>query len=211
MELKRLEEHWNQFPEMSMEERPVLSTDLEKMAQHNPFAPDFYLKTKLLARTYAGALLWLGALVQIKVARSTEGSDLVQPILGLMLLTYFLIFHVRLLFYADYRSLGSQPLIPFLEKIETIFDRYMHSYRIISPLAGLYLPFAFNLIVGLFRHDPHPLTAQGGFYKWLVIVFLSVSCYILFLHTRIAKYKKLYMAVRSYRQNLILANPQKAV
>ncbi|MDP4255181.1 MAG: hypothetical protein Q8938_14325 [Bacteroidota bacterium] len=211
MELTRLEEHWNQFPEMSMEERPVLSTDLEKMALHNPFAPDFYLKTKLLARTYAGALLWLGALYQIKAARSTEGSDLVQPILGLMLLTYFLYFHIRLLFYADYRSLGSQPLIPFLEKIETIFDRYMHSYRIISPLAGLYLPVMYNLIAGLFRHEPHPLVAGGGFYRWLVIVFLSVSCYILFLHTRIGKYKKLYATVRSYRQNLILTNPQKAV
>jgi len=39
MELKKLSEHWNEFPEMSMEERPVLSSDLEKMALQNPFLP----------------------------------------------------------------------------------------------------------------------------------------------------------------------------
>jgi len=31
MELKKLQQQWNSFPETSMEERPVLSSDLEKI------------------------------------------------------------------------------------------------------------------------------------------------------------------------------------
>jgi hypothetical protein len=39
-------------------------------------------------------------------------------------------------------------------------------------------------------------------YKWLIIIFLSVSFYILFLHTIIPKYKKMLTAVRKYKEGI---------
>ena len=50
MELKKLQEHWDSFPEVSMEERPVLSSDLEKIVVKNPLSDAFYLRKKLLGR-----------------------------------------------------------------------------------------------------------------------------------------------------------------
>jgi hypothetical protein len=208
MELRKLEEHWNNFPEMSMEERPVLSSDLEKMALHNPFAPDFYLKTKILFRIYGGIVLWLLAIYFLKTSRrSVEGGDLYQQCLGILLLGYFIYFHIRLLYYSDYANLGTLPLIAFLAKIEGILDRYMHTYRIISLLAAVYLPAIMGKLFSLINSDAKSGFGQNNFYKWLTMVFLSVSFYILFLNTRIPKYKKLWLAVRSYRQGIILARP----
>jgi hypothetical protein len=208
MELRKLDEHWNNFPEMSMEERPVLSSDLEKMALHNPFTPDFYLKTKILFRIYGGIVLWLIAAYFLKTTWRIEGSDPVQQCLGLLLLGYFIYFHMRLLNYSNYATLGTLPLIVFLEKIEGIMDRYVHTYRIISLLAGVYLPVAVGRLLVLFNNDSTSGFGQNSVYKWLTMVFLSVSFYILFLNTRIPKYKKLWLAVRSYRQGIILARPQ---
>ena len=48
MELKKLQQHWSSFPEVSMEERPILSSDLEKFVVKNPLSDAFYLKKKLL-------------------------------------------------------------------------------------------------------------------------------------------------------------------
>ena len=45
MELKKLQQQWNSFPETSMEERPVLSSDLEKIVVKNPLSNAFYLRT----------------------------------------------------------------------------------------------------------------------------------------------------------------------
>ena len=50
MELKKLLQHWNSFPEVSMEERPVLSSDLEKIVVKNPLSDAFYLRKKLVIR-----------------------------------------------------------------------------------------------------------------------------------------------------------------
>jgi hypothetical protein len=206
MELRKLEEHWNNFPEMSLEERPVLSSDLEKMALHNPLAPDFYLKNKILFRIYGSILFGLLAIYILKTSwKGGESSDLYQQCLGLLLLGYFIYFNIRLLYYSDYSSLGTLPLVAFLGKIEGILDRYMHTYRIISLLAAVYLPVVTEKIFSPINRDGYSGFGQSHFYKWLTMVFLSVSFYILFLHTRIPKYKKLWLAVRSYRQGIILA------
>ena len=50
MELKKLLQHWTSFPEISMEERPVLSSDLEKIVVKNPLSNAFYLRKKLVWR-----------------------------------------------------------------------------------------------------------------------------------------------------------------
>ncbi len=208
MELRKLEEHWNNFPEISMEERPVLSSDLEKMALHNPFTPDFYLKSKILFRIYGAIILWFIAAYFLKSGWRNERSDPVQQCLGLLLLGYFIYFHVRLLNYSSYATLGTLPLIGFLGKVEGILDRYVHTYRIISLLAGVYLPVAMERLYALFHGGVYNGFGQNNVYKWLTMVFLSVSFYILFINTRIPKYKKLWLAVRSYRQGIILARPQ---
>ncbi len=60
MELDKLHQQWNSFPEMSMEERPVLSTDLEKMvALGTRWRTPSIFKKKLITRIIAFTLLWL--------------------------------------------------------------------------------------------------------------------------------------------------------
>jgi hypothetical protein len=208
MELKKLEEQWNNFPEMSLEERPVLSTDLEKMSLNNPFTQDFYLRNRLLIRIYASIILWIFAANQLKGSWRQDEGDLYEQILGLSLLSYFIYFHIRLLLFSDYSSLGTLPLIPFLSKIEIILDKYMHAYRIISPLAGVYLLALLEKAISFFHGAAASSFGQNSIYKWLIILFLSVSFYILFLNTTILKTKKLLTAVRSYREGIILANAQ---
>ena len=54
------------------------------------------------------------------------------------------------------------------------------------------------------------LTAHdSSIYKWLIIIFLSVSFYIFFLHTIIPKYKKLLIAVRKYKDGMGLKRQKK--
>ena len=48
-------------------------------------------------------------------------------------------------------SASPLPLIPFLSKIEIILDKYMHAYRIISPLAGVYLLALLEKVISLFH------------------------------------------------------------
>ena len=59
MELDKLHQQWDSFPEMSMEERPVLSTDLEEMVVRNPLTDAFYIQKKLIIRIIVFILLWL--------------------------------------------------------------------------------------------------------------------------------------------------------
>jgi hypothetical protein len=103
------------------------------------------------------------------------------------------------LVFADYQSLLSLRLIPFLGKLETILDKYILSFGIISILAGFYLLAVFQKILSLLNSAAYAGISENGFYKWLIIIFLSISFYILFLHSVIPKYKKLLVTVRTYR------------
>ena len=76
MDIRQHQESWNQFPEISMEERPLLSSDLDKMTMHNPFTGVFYLRNKLLARIVAGACLWIFTIFQLRASWLTDGPDL---------------------------------------------------------------------------------------------------------------------------------------
>ncbi|HMH21668.1 MAG TPA: hypothetical protein VK563_07825 [Puia sp.] len=208
MELRKLSEYWNEFPEMSMEERPVLSSDLEKMALQNPFPASFYLKKKLVARIVAAIAIWLFNGWELRNSWRTDGNDLYQQVALFLLLSYFIYCQLRILFYADYPSLLALPLIDFLGKIEIVLNRYMHSFRIISMVAGCCLLAILEKVLFRTNSSAYLSISQNGTYKWLIIIFLSVSFYILLLHSVIKKYKKLETAVRSYKDRIV-ASPQK--
>ena len=76
MELKKLLQQWNSFPEISMEERPVLSSDLEKIVVKNPLSDAFYLKKKIVLRIAVMAILWLINIVQFRHEWLTQGNEL---------------------------------------------------------------------------------------------------------------------------------------
>jgi hypothetical protein len=210
MDLSKLQESWNGFPEMSMEERPLLSSDLDKMSMHNPFAGSWYLKNKLVARILFGAALWVIALCQSRLAWKTESPDLSLEVLSLLLMTYFIYFHASLLIYAGYPTLPSLPLIPFLARIETVMEKYMHSFRLISVLAAVYGVTIYERIFSLLNSGAASgLEGSNGVYKWFLISGLSAGIYTCCLHTVMLKYKKLMMGVRAYREGIILAKPQK--
>jgi len=208
MELKKIRERWNSFPEMSMEERPVLSTDLEKLIVKNPLTGGFYLKNKLVIKIIAGIILIFYNIYRLKVQLVTNGDDLYQQACLFCVLSYFVFFHVRLLLFADYSSLLSLPLLPFLGKIETVLDKYIQSFRIISIMAGFYLLEGIEAILARVNPYAYASVSQNPFYKWLIIIFLAVSFYILLLHSIIQKYRKLLAVVKAYRE-MIGAKSQK--
>jgi hypothetical protein len=208
MDLNKLQTSWDGFPELSMEERPLLSSDLGKMTTHNPFAGPFDVKSKLQGRIVTGAVLWGLAIYRLDVSWRVDGADLYLQGLILVLLTYFIYFHVRLLLYAGYPTLASLRLIPFLTRIEHVMESYMHSFRMISILASLYMLAVLEKIFALSNGGASGML-ENGMNKWLILAGLSTGFYMFFLHTSIGKYKRLMMAVRSYREGIILAKPQK--
>ena len=171
MELKKLAQQWNEFPEMSMEERPVLSSDLEKMAIQNPFAGSFYLKKKLLFRIFTGVIIWLLNARELRHSWRTDGNDLYQQVFLFLLVSYFIYYQCRIVFYADYPSLLSLPLFSFLSKIETILDKYMLSFRIISVLVGCCMLTILEKVLYRWNSGAALSISQNGFYKWLIIYF----------------------------------------
>lgn len=208
MELKDLQESWDSFPEMSMEERPVLSSDLEKIVVRNPLSDAFYLKNKILIRIMAGSLLLAYNIYRLRALYKYGGPDKDQQVILFLLLIYFLYFHVRLLLFADYPTLLGLRLMPFLHKIETILDKYIFSFGIVSVLSGFYTLTLFEKVFHFSGGGPSPSLLYSWIYKWLIVIFLSTSYYILFLHTLIPKYKKLLAAVRKYQAGIGI-RPQK--
>jgi hypothetical protein len=202
MELKKVQQNWNSFPELSMEERPVLGPDLEKMVVNNPLTGAFYLKPTIHGRIFIAGILWFVNIFQWRIQFKTNGNDLYQQVALFFVLSYFIYFHIRLLLFADYPALLSLKLIPFLSKIETVLDKYIASFGIVSVLAGFYLLALFEKGLSLLNSSAYARISENGIYKWLIIIFLSVSFYILFLQSVIPKYKKLLATVRTYREEI---------
>lgn len=202
MELKKVQQHWNEFPEMSMEERPVLSTELEEVIVKDPLSGDFYLKNKLILKITVGSLLWIVCMYQCWSLFTTGGGNLYEQGVLFLILTWFVCFHIRLLLFADYPTLLSLPLMSFLGKIETTLEKYIQSFRIISAIMGFYLLVGIERILALISHDAYVSIQQNGLYRWLIIIFLSVSFYILLLHVVISKYRKLLVVISEYKKEI---------
>jgi hypothetical protein len=209
MELKKVQQQWDSFPEVSMEERPILSSDLEKIVVANPLSDAFYLKNKLMVRIYIASVLWLLNVWQLKLQWKTDGDDLYQQAALFFLLSWFIYFHVRLLLFADYPTLLALPLVPFLNKLETVLDKYILSFRVVSVIAGFYLLALLEQLLSRLNIGAHDSISQNGFYKWLIIIFLSVSFYILLLRSVIPKYRKLHAAVAKYKYGITTRSQKK--
>jgi len=203
MELKKLLQHWNSFPEVSMEERPVLSSDLEKIVVKNPLSDAFYLRKKLVLRIGILAVLWLINLWQWRHEWVTQGSELYLQGSLFVLLLGSLYFHIRLLLFADYPTLLALPLLNFLNKLETILDKFILSFKLISALAGFYLLFGVERLVAGISAGAYASLSHNDWYKWLILIFLSVSIDIGLLHTLVPRYRKLLETVKKYRDGIV--------
>jgi len=203
MELKKLLQQWNSFPEISMEERPVLSSDLEKIVVKNPLSDAFYLKKKIVLRIGVMAVLWLINVWQFRHEWTTQGNELYPQGALFLLLSYSLYFHIRLLFFADYPTLLALPLLNFLNKLETILDKYVVSFKFMSALAGFYLLFGVERLLARISAGAYETLSHNDWYKWLILIFLSVSVDILLLNTLIPRYRKLMETVRKYRDGIV--------
>lgn len=202
MELKKLLQHWNSFPEISMEERPILSSDLEKIVVKNPLSDAFYLRRKLLWRIGIIAALWLINGWQLRGAWKTDGSELHMNIALFALLTFALYYHIRVLFFANYPTLLALPLMDFLEKLEVILDKFIWSFKLISVIAGFYLLFMVEWILSRLSTGAYGSLTHNDWYKGLIVIFLAISVDILLLHTFIPKYRKLLATVKKYREGI---------
>jgi hypothetical protein len=202
MELKNLQQQWDSFPEISMEERPVLSSDLEKIVVKNPLADAFYLKRKLLTRIILLSILWLANTWQLRTQWTVNGNDLYLHAAFFLLASYSIYFHLRLLLFADYPTLLSLPLISFLGKLETILDKYIFSFKLTSAVSAFSLLLLFEGLLATFNKATYDSFSRNDWYKWLLLIFMTMSFDILLLHTAIPKYRKLLAAVRKYRTGI---------
>jgi len=203
MELKRLLQFWETFPEVSMEERPVLSSDLEKIVVRNPLSDAFYVRKKLLLRIAVIALLWLVNSWQLRGQWKTNGSDLYVTAALFLLLSFSLYFHTRLVFFADYPTLLALPLVDFLTKLEAILDKYIISFKLISAMAGFYLLKGIEALLYAFSRNAYDSVSSNDWYKWLILIFLAVSSDILLLHTLVPRYRRLQASVTKYRDGIL--------
>ena len=203
MELKKLLQYWNSFPEVSMEERPILSSDLEKIVVKNPLTDAFYLRRKLLLRIGVMAALWLINIWQLRIQWKTDGSELHMQGALFIMLAYSLYFHIRILLFADYPTLLALPLINFLGKLEIILDKYMISFKFVSALTGFYLMLLVEWGLSRISAGAYESLSHNDWYKGLIVIFLAVSVDILLLHTLIPKYRKLLATVRKYREGIM--------
>jgi len=202
MELKKLLQQWNSFPEISMEERPILTSDLEKIVVKNPLSDAFYLRKKLLWRIGIIAALWLINAWQLRAQWRADGSELRINAALFVLLAFSLYYHLRILFFADYPTLLALPLVNFLGKLEVILDKFMWSFKSMSAIAGFYLLFLVEWILSRLSTGAYNSLTHNDWYKGLIVIFLAVSIDILLLHTFIPKYRKLLATVKKYREGI---------
>ncbi len=203
MELKKLLQYWNSFPEMSMEERPVLSSDLEKIVVKNPLSDAFYIRKKLLIRIAVMSLLWLLNIWQLHRQWVVDGNDLHLQFALFALLGVSLYYHVRLLFFANYPTLLALPLVNFLAKLETILDKYILSFKFVSAISGFYFLSAIEWVLS--RTSPGAYASINGndWYKGLILILLAVSLDLLIFRTIVPKQRKLMETVTKYREGIL--------
>jgi hypothetical protein len=147
-------------------------------------------------------VLWLLNAWQFRRQWITNGDELyTQGGLFLALAAAFY-FHVRLLLFADYPTLLALPLIAFLNKLETILDKYIVSFKFLSALAGFYLLFGVEWLLSRLSAGAYESLSRNDWYKWLILIFLSISFDILLLHTVIPRYRKLISTVKRYRDGI---------
>lgn len=202
MELKKLLQHWNSFPDISMEERPILSSDLEKIVVKNPLSDAFYLRKKLLWRIGIFAALWLIDTWQLRAQWRTDGSELRMDCALFVFLAFSLYFHIRLLLFADYPTLLALPLVNFLGKLEIILDKFMWSFKLVSAIAGFYLMFFAEWVLSRLSTGAYESLTHNDWYKGLIVIFLAISIDILLLHTFLPKYRKLLATVKKYKEGI---------
>jgi hypothetical protein len=203
MELKKVQQQWDGFPEVSMEERPVLSSDLEKLVVKNPLSNAFYLRKKLLARIIVFSVLWLLNAWLLRTQWKGNGNDLYLHTAFFLLLSWSIFFHLRLLLFADYPTLLSLPLIPFLDKLEIVLDKYIASFKLISAVCAFSLVVLFEQWVARANPSIYESFSQRDWSKWLLLIFLTVTFDILLLHLIIPQYRKLLATVQKYRVGIL--------
>jgi len=203
MELKKVQQQWDGFPEVSMEERPVLSSDLEKLVVKNPLSDAFYLRKKLLARIILFSVLWLLNGWLLRAQWKGNGNNFYLHTAFFLLLTWSIYFHLRLLLFADYPTLLSLPLIPFLDKLEIVLDKYITSFKLICAIGAFGLVVLFEQWVARTNPSIYESFSQRDWSKWLLLIFLTVSFDILLLHTVIPRYRKLLATIQKYRVGIL--------
>ncbi|HEV2482808.1 MAG TPA: hypothetical protein VGS79_24250 [Puia sp.] len=202
MELKKLLQHWNSFPEISMEERPILSSDLERIVVKNPLSDAFYLRKKLLWRIGIITALWLIDAWQVRSGWRTDGPELRMNIALFGLLAFSLYYHIRILLFADYPTLLALPLVNFLGKLEVILDKFIWSFKFVSAITGFYLLFAIEGLLSRLNAGAYDSLSHNDWYKGFIVIFLAISIDILLLQTLIPKYRKLLATVKKYREGI---------
>ena len=203
MELDKLQRQWDSFPEVSLEERPVLSTDLEKMVVRNPLSDVFYLRRKLVGRIVAFVLLWLVDGWLLRDHWRGERNNIYLYAAFFLVLSYAIYFHVRLVLFADYPTLLGLPLVPFLGKLEIVFDKFIFSFKLLSAIVAFCLLIFFEQWMSHSNPSLFRAFLQQDWSKWLLLIFLGMSVDILLMNTIIPRYRKLMETVRKYRHGII--------
>ena len=81
-------------------------------------------------------------------------------------------------------------------------DKYILSFKFISGLAGFYLLWGIELLLSRWSKGAQESLSHNDWYKWLILIFISVSVDILLMHTIIPGYRKLLTAVHKYKEGI---------
>ena len=209
MELKKLLQYWNSFPEMSMEERPVLSSDLEKIVVKNPLSDAFYLRQKLLIRIAVMSILWLLNIWQLRRQWIMDGNELHLQFALFVLLGVSLYYHLRLLFFANYPTLLALPLVNFLAKLETILDKYILSFKFVSAISAFYILTGIQWALSRISPGVSASISGSDWYKGLILIVLALSVDFLIFQTIVPKQRKLMETVKRYREGILARSENK--
>ena len=209
MELKKLLQYWNSFPEMSMEERPVLSSDLEKIVVKNPLSDAFYIRQKLLIRIAVMFMLWLLNSWQLHRQWIMDGNDLHLQFALFVLLGVSLYYHIRLLFFANYPTLLALPLVNFLAKLETILDKYILSFKFVSAISGFYILGGLEWTLSRISPGVYSSISGSDWYKGLILIIVALSLDMLIFRTIVPKQRKLMETVKKYREGILAKSQTK--
>jgi hypothetical protein len=168
-----------------------------------PLSDAFYLRKKLLARIIIFSALWLLDAGLLKTQWTGNGTDTYLHFAFLLLLTWSIYFHLRLLLFADYPTLLSLPLIPFLDKLDVVLDKYIASFKLISAVSAFSLVVLFEQWVARANPSIYESFSERDWSKWLLLIFLTVTFDILLLHSVIPRYRKLLATVQKYRIGIL--------
>ena len=82
-------------------------------------------------------------------------------------------------------------------------DKYIISFKLTSALTAFSLLVFFERLLARFSPAAYESFSRNIWYKWLLLIFMTVTFDIILMHLVVPKYRKLLDAVRRYKEGIM--------